>query len=385
MLQVLFKLHPPTPEAVLGAMAEALPKFSAAGLTALFDAGMPMLPSADVGFQGYQRLEKQGRLRVRVVGSYYWNNPGIPDPLPIIRSLRERYHSELVEARVLKLNVDGGDLQHTAVMLEPYADRPGTNGTFLLPREMFGAAIRTAEAEGIDTHAHSYGDGATRAYLDAVESAQRAYPTSRSRHTAAHALFLSDAEVRRMAQLNVTMQTTGQWFSPDPAVEVESKIVGPKVFNSEYGRVNSVLKAGGRVAFGSDWPVAGWVSTFRPLDAIQVAMTREVLPQYGTQRFIAVLPPANERLSLDQALKAYTLDSAYVLGLEDRIGSLRVGQAGRPRRSEPRSAHHAARAGEPDESSADDDERPHHPSRRPLNHPRLYLLPSPSRADAVTV
>lgn len=98
MLQVFFKLDPPTTEAVLAAMAEQLPKCSAAGLTAVFDAGMQMLANADLGFQGYQQLERQGRLPVQVVGSSYRNNPGIANPLPIIRKLRDRYQSELVQA-----------------------------------------------------------------------------------------------------------------------------------------------------------------------------------------------------------------------------------------------------------------------------------------------
>jgi predicted amidohydrolase YtcJ len=90
--------------------------------------------------------------------------------------------------------------------------------------------------------------------------------------------------------------------------------------------MSSVLKAGGRLALGTDWPASGYVSTYRPLDAIQVAMTRAILPQYGNTQFTPVLPPENERITLDQALKAYTLDAAYVLGLEDRIGSLEVGK-----------------------------------------------------------
>ena len=87
-----------------------------------------------------------------------------------------------------------------------------------------------------------------------------------------------------------------------------------------------MLKSGGRVAFGSDWPAAGYVSTYRPLDAIQVAVTRDILPQYGKDRFAPVLPPEDERITLDQALKAATLDAAYVLGLEDKVGSLKAGK-----------------------------------------------------------
>ena len=120
------------------------------------------------------------------------------------------------------------------------------------------------------------------------------------------------------------MQSSTQWATPDPTIKRTSEIVGDDVAFREFFRHNSVLKAGGRVAFGSDWPASGWVATYRPLDAIQVAMTRAILPQYGNEQFTPILPPENERITLDQALKAYTIDAAYVLGLEDRIGSLKV-------------------------------------------------------------
>ncbi len=323
--EMFSKLEPPTPEAVIAAMTEQLPKFAAAGITAAFDAGIPLMP-AERGFEAYRHLEKENKLPLRIVGSYYWNSPAVKDPVAIVLRLRDRYHSELVQAKVLKINLDGGESQHTAVMIQPYADRPGFHGDFLLDPKLVTAAVLKAQASGMDTHAHSYGDGATRAYLDAVELARKAFPNSPSRHTAAHAMFLTDEEVGRFANLNVTMQTSAQWLAPDPAIQLMTTIVGKDVVFTEYGRMNSVLKAGGRLALGTDWPAAGYVSTYRPLDAIQVAVTRAILPQYGKMQFMPVLPPENERITLDEALKAYTLDSAYVLGLEDRIGSLQPGK-----------------------------------------------------------
>ena len=62
-----------------------------------------------------------------------------------------------------------------------------------------------------------------------------------------------------------------------------------------------MLKAGGRLAFGTDWPASGWVATYRPLDAIQVALTRTILPQYGKQQVMPIVPPENECITLDQA------------------------------------------------------------------------------------
>lgn len=322
---VFYKLSQPSVESTLQAMQNKLPDFSAAGITAVFDAGIITMP-LDSGLAGYQQLEKENKLPIRVVASYYWNNPEIKDPAGIALELRDKYHSELVQFKALKINVDGGESQHTAVMLKPYADRPGFHGDFLLDPKLVSAAVLKAQANGLDTHCHCYGDGGTRAYLDAVEAAEKAYPKSPSRHTAAHALFLTDAEVARFPKLNVTMQTSPQWFDPNPTIKLMTEILGEDVVFTEYGRINSVLKAGGRVAFGTDWPAAGYVSTYRPLEAIQIAITRAILPQYGNEQFLPVMPPVNERVTLDQALKAYTLDAAYVLDLEKSIGSLQTGK-----------------------------------------------------------
>ncbi|MHC5539246.1 amidohydrolase family protein, partial [Singulisphaera rosea] len=77
------------------------------------------------------------------------------------------------------------------------------------------------------------------------------------------------------------------------------------------------------ISFGTDWPAAGYVSTYKPLDSIQVAVTRQLIGKAGSP----VLEPADQRLSVAQAVHANTLGAAYQLRMEDRIGSLEVGKA----------------------------------------------------------
>jgi predicted amidohydrolase YtcJ len=322
---VFFTLQPPSADLAITAMAEMLPKFSAAGITAAFDAGISTIPT-ESGLDGYQTLEKNNKLPIRVVASYYWNNPATEDPSGIALKLRDKYHSELVQFRALKVNADGGEAQHTAVMLKPYYDRPGFYGDYLLDPKIMESAVLKAQQNGLDTHCHCYGDAAIRTYLDIVAKAEKLYPNSPSRHTIAHSLLITDQDVPRFKELNVTMQTSPQWVTPDPYSEMVVKILGSEVVNTEWARMNSVSKAGGRLAFGTDWPAAGYFSSYKPLDAIQVALTRAILPQYGEKQFTAIMPPANERITLDQALKAYTLDAAYVLDMEKQIGSLETGK-----------------------------------------------------------
>ncbi len=323
---ILAKLNPPTPEAVMVAAAEKLQEFAAAGVTALWDAGITTIPT-ERGLAGYQQMEQEGKLPIRIVGSYYWNNPEVTDPVAKVLALRDQFNSELVQVRTLKILFDGGEAQHTAAMLKPYADEPGSRGDYQLNEKLVKAAVLKAQANGVDTQAHALGDRAVRDYLVAVEAARKAYPDSPARHAASHVTFLADEDVGRFAKLNVTLQTSAQWAMPDPTMHRSAQIVGEDVAFREWYRMNSVLKAGGRLAFGMDWPANNYVASYRPLDAIQVAVTRAILPQYGKAQFTPILPPKDERITLDQALKASTLDAAYVLGLENKIGSLQPGKA----------------------------------------------------------
>lgn len=319
------KLDPTTTATVFNDLKQQMPLFSAAGITAVFDAGINIV-STEEGLDIYQKLEKEAKLPLRVVASYYWNNPQFADPVGKVLDLKAKYNSELVQVKALKINIDGGDYQQTTVMMKPYASRPGYHGDYLLNPTLISAAVMKAQAIGMDTHSHAIGDAAIKAHIDAVELARKAYPNSKSRHTISHAQYMTDEEIARLAKLGMVAQFSAQWAVPDPGVKASVDIIGTDVAYKEYIRIASVIKAGGRVAFGTDWPAANYTSTYKPLDAIQSAVTRAMLPQYAKSQFLPQMPPVNEVISLADALQASTLAAAYVLRLEDKIGSVEVGK-----------------------------------------------------------
>jgi predicted amidohydrolase YtcJ len=320
IIQVNNAVEPFSPDYVAEGLAEWLPHASAAGITTVFDAGMQVIPDAE-GFAIYADLERRGRLPFRVVGSYYHNNPSI-DPLPVIKALQREFQSELVRASVLKLNIDGGDAQYTAALLDPYADSPKISGDTLLPPELFADIIRRADRDGIDIHIHSYGDRATRLSLDAFEAAIKANPQRDRRHAMAHLLLVDPADVLRFGKLGVTAQFSAQWAVPDQQWrDVTRSRLGAARSDTLY-RINSILRHGGVASFGTDWPAAGYYSTFRPLDAIEVAITRRELDKPKDPQ----LPPIAEAITLDAALKASTLGPAYQLRMERDVGSIEVGK-----------------------------------------------------------
>jgi predicted amidohydrolase YtcJ len=256
-----------------------------------------------------------------VVGSYYHNNPAI-DPMPVIKALRREFQSELVKASVLKLNMDGGDNAHTGVFLAPYADKPETSGEPLLPPNLFADIVRRADGDGIDIHVHCIGDRATRLTLDAVEGAIKANPPRDRRHAIAHLTLVDPQDEPRFARLGVIAQFSAQWAVPDQPWQVVTRArLGPARAGNVY-RVGSILRHGGVLSFGADWPAANSYSTYRPLDAIEIATTRRELDKPGSPQ----LPPFDEVIGLDAALKAATMGAAYQIRMERDVGSLEAGK-----------------------------------------------------------
>lgn len=320
VVKVMMAAAPLAIDHIARSLEEWLPKASAAGITAVFDAGILILPD-EAGYRLYTDLERREKLPFRVVGTYYHNNPAA-DPVPSIQALRQRFHSELVQASVLKLNMDGGDAQYTAAMLAPYSDKPDTSGETLLSTDLVRDIVQRADREGIDVHIHSMGDRATRLALDAIEAAIRVNPPRDRRHAIAHLQGVDDRDLRRFAELSVVPQFSANWAVPDRYwSDVTKKRWGLLRSDRTY-RVGSVVRHGAKVSFGTDWPAAAHYSTFNPLEAIEIAVTRRELDKPRQ----TPLPPANERISLADALRANTMGAAYQAKLDDRVGSIEVGK-----------------------------------------------------------
>ena len=319
MFQVLNAVSPFTTRYIAESLEQWLPKASAAGITSVFDAGLLVLPE-ETGYELYQDLERKGKLPFRVVGSTYHNNPAI-DPVPIAKALRRRFHSELVQASVLKLNIDGGEAQRTAALLAPYSDDPSTSGETLVPPDQFKDIIRRADRDGFNIHIHSYGDRANRLSLDAFEAAIKVNPPRDRRHTLAHLIFVSPDDLPRFAKLGVTAQFSAQWSVGDAYWH---SVMRPRVgARAEQAfRTGSILRHGANISLGTDWPAAGYYSTYKPLDAIEIATTRRELNKPDQPALV----PLDERISLEEAIRAATMGPAYQLGLDQKVGSIEVGK-----------------------------------------------------------
>ncbi len=291
-------------------------KMAAVGLTAAFDAGM--IDTEEAGREVALALAQQQRLPVRVVASLYVNRPsGLINAIEQLTELNERYNHPFFEVSTLKLSLDGTVEAKTAVTLEPYLVPEGHRATPLLPADQTIGTVVMAAGRDIDLHLHAIGDGAVRTALNAIEAARAAHPDTASRFTICHIEIVDSLDIPRFAALNVVGQTTPTWFEYD---YLALEYLGRERFQQLYP-IASIKRHGAKITLGSDYPVT-WIGedALNPLFNIEMAVTRQQAgnPDYPIQAKIS------ERLSVDQAIRAHTIDAAWQLGMEGDIGSLEL-------------------------------------------------------------
>lgn len=223
----------------------------------------------------------------------------------------------LLKAGAIKLMVDGVIESHTAAMLAPYANRNTRGMPNFTPAEL-NRIVTLLDARGWQIWIHAIGDSGIRMALDAFEAAAKANPAPARdrRHRIEHIESIDPADVPRFERLGVIASMQPFHANPDPSMgTVWSANIGP--VRASHGWLwHSIAKAGGRLAFGSDWPVV----TLDPRVGLQVAANRaspKGEPAGGW------LP--EERLPLTAAIDGYTSGAAWASFDEQRKGTLAKG------------------------------------------------------------
>ncbi len=194
-----------------------LPKASAAGITSLFDAGVPPIGD-DQGklISLYADVEARDMLPFRVVASYSVKSPPVDDVVARLTDIREQISTDLVQVGVVKIIGDGTQEGYTAWLLEPYADKPESTGGSPFTEQQWQQLIREVDAAGFDVHVHACGERTARTALDSIEQAVGVNPPRDRRHTVAHLVYVEDPDSRRFGELGVTAQFSANWMSADP-------------------------------------------------------------------------------------------------------------------------------------------------------------------------
>ena len=217
----------------------------------------------------------------------------------------------------LKAFMDGSLGSTTALFFQPYNDAPNTSGLMAsdnLPEGKLEKDIRDADKAGLQCSVHAIGDKANHLLLEYFEEVEKENGPRDRRFRIEHAQHLLAADIPRFAQLGVipSMQPAhaiddGRWAE---------KRIGPERIKTTYA-FRSLLDAGARLAFGTDWPVA----PLDPLIGIYAAVTRETTDGKNPHGWVP-----EQKISLEEAVRAYTAGSAYAEFGEREKGTLEPGK-----------------------------------------------------------
>ncbi len=303
----------PTRDERLAALRKGLHEANRVGLVRVHSAG------GDFEWLDlYDELRHNGELTVRQYIAYRLNPPELtPAAIEKAEQARRTYRDDWIAAGAVKTMLDGVVEAHTAAMLTPYSDDPTTSGKLFWDPAKYQQAIAELDRRGFQIFTHAIGDRAVRLALDAYEQAQTKNGTKDARPRVEHIETITAADIPRFGSLGAIASFQPLHAYPDDdTLKIWARNAGP----DRAGRAwvwHSIETTGGRLAFGSDWPVV----TLSPWPGAQNALTRQTTegdPPGGW------LP--KERISLEATIKAYTLGAAIAGRREKSEGSLEAGK-----------------------------------------------------------
>ena len=306
-------LPQPTHEEKLELIKKAIRRAQSLGVTSVQNAGMD--PDE---FELYAELERRGELGVRMYAALS-APPGFSeeDAARYEEVLKKHPGTPLLKTGAIKMFADGVIESHTAAMLEPYANQD-TTGIPNYTVEDMNRIVSMMDGKGWQIFIHAIGDRGIRMALDAYEHAAEANaaPARGRRHRIEHIEAVSGADIPRFARLEVIASMQPLHANPiQNVLEVWAVNLGPERASRAWAW-KSIQDGGGRLAFGTDWPVVD----LDPRPGIHTALTRRTLDGKPEGGFVP-----EQRLTLEDVLDTWTAGSAYASFEDERKGTLTPG------------------------------------------------------------
>jgi len=305
--------HMPDPsfKTKLRAAEAALDHARKLGVTSVHD--MANATSFSMNFEVYQELLKQGKLTSRLYFYVPIDKIALLDEL----KLKSPFGNDWLRIAGLKGFADGGLGARTAYFFEPYVDDPGTSGLLapqMFPEGIMGKRILQADKDGIQVAIHAIGDRANSIILDIFAKAVAENGSLDRRWRIEHAQHLRPEDIARYGELGV-IASVQPYHAIDDGRWAEKRI-GKERCQTTYA-FKSLLDGGAVLALGSDWPVA----PLNPLVGIYAAVTRQTIDGKNPQGWYP-----EQKISLEEAIKGYTLNPAYTEYAEKIKGSIEEGK-----------------------------------------------------------
>ncbi len=258
----------------------------------------------------FERAHRAGTLRTRIYASV---------PLSTWARLRDTVAARgrgdsWLRIGGLKGFVDGSLGSHTAAMLKPFSDAPGDTGLLVNTPEDLYSWTSNADKSNLHVIVHAIGDRAIKLQLDIFERVERENGQKDRRFRIEHAQHIAPGDVPRFRRLGV-IPSMQPYHAIDDGRWAE-KVIGPERAKTTYA-FRSLEDSHARLAFGSDWPVA----PATPLEGIYAAVTRRTLDDKHPDGWVP-----EQKIGVEEALRAYTTGAAYATFEETEKGSLAPGK-----------------------------------------------------------
>ncbi len=302
-------------ESKLGACAENFAKqCSELGLTALHDCGNYEFCEYLINDDLIEVMESEDcPLRIDLCG-YVGNKANMEVALKESIDLHQKFHSDRLRATFVKILNDGTLENFSAAMPGVYPDERTVAPT-MNTDELVYWGEKAAKA-GLDMNVHAIGSLTVRGVLEAA-GRLRAMGYNAMRITCSHSAYVFPEDIELFKKYNVLANSTARWFGMIPDLETE-KFVSTITRAMPYP-MKSILKAGGKISFSSDFPTD--MTTFLPMPNFEVALTRQLVGEKDS-----FVNQKEERLTLEEVIEAYTINNAWQMHMEDKIGSIEVGK-----------------------------------------------------------
>jgi predicted amidohydrolase YtcJ len=296
------------------AMEAAMREAAAHGVTSVQNmAGSSEDREQPENFREFQKLERARKLTVRIYEAMPVRDWKTLSDLGAVAP----FGGQLLRIGNLKAFADGALGSATAWMDEPFSNNPAKSGLAspdLLDIEHFYDSLRQADKAGLQLSIHAIGDRANRTILDLYARLEKENGPADRRLRIEHAQHLHPDDYARFAKLGV-VASMQPYHAIDDGRWAET-VLGPKRIRSSYAW-RSLLDAGATLAFGSDWPVA----PLDPVLGIYAATTRCTLDGKNPAGWIP-----EQRVTVAQAVHAYTMGSAFAEHQEGAKGSIEPGK-----------------------------------------------------------
>ena len=306
---LIFKAIPPrSHEQRLAAARRALSAAASVGVTSVQHMSAEY---ADV--EVYSELLEKGQLTTRIYCAPL--ETGWQDQSKV--GLRRAWGSPYLRLGAVKGFADGSIGSRTAALLKPYSDEPDNQGILsaeMNPPEAMRERLMRADAAGLQLRVHAIGDRAITMVLDMFDAIERANGYHDQRMTIEHAQHIAPDDLERFAKLHV-IASMQPYHAIDDGRWVEARIGHERARTSYAWR--SLLDHGVTLAFGTDWDVA----PLNPMLGLYAAVTRATLDGKNPQGWIP-----EQKITLAEAVEAYTLGSAFAEFQENDKGSISAGK-----------------------------------------------------------